>query len=53
MYIYIIQTMSFVFTLMMSCVQVSVCDMYGNLSVLCAGLSVRSVQSLVCVVCGL
>ena len=43
----------YVFTLLMSCVQVSICGMCGILSVLCAGFSVRSVQSLVCVLCGL
>ena len=41
--------MSYVFALAMSYVQASVCDMCGILSVLCAGFSVRSVQSLVCV----
>ena len=43
--------MSYVFTLRMSGVQVSVCGMCGILSVLCAGFSVGDVQSSVCVVC--
>ena len=43
--------MSFVFTLRVSYVQVSVCGMCGILSVLCAGFSVCYVQPLVCVMC--
>ena len=45
--------MSYVFTLLMSNVKGSACDMCGILSVLCAGFSVPSVWSLVCVMCGL
>ena len=43
-YVYIIWTMSYVSTLGMSYVQVSVCGMCGILSVLRAGFSVRYVQ---------
>ena len=44
--------MFYVFTLRMYYVQVSVCGMCRFLFVLCAGFSVRYVQCLVCVMCG-
>ena len=43
----------YVFTVRLSYVRGFVCGMCGTLSVLCAGFSVRGVQSLVCVIWGL
>ena len=52
LFLFVLFTMSYVFTLRTSYVQAFVCGVCGILSVLCAGFRVPYVQSSVCVMCG-